>query len=81
MTCGIQAAGPPRDWSGVLQFADARGRDAHAFEPIASPYLEAGDDLVVRTPFSRSVVDALRQVPWARWDPDTKAWRVPYRAF
>ena len=75
------AAWAARDWSGVLQFADARGRDAHTFEPIASPYLEAGEDLVVRTPFSRGVIDALRQVPWARWDPEGKAWRVPFRSF
>ena len=70
-----------REWTGVLAHADARGRDAYAFEPIASPYLDASDDLVVRTPFSRTVVDTLRQVPWARWDPDAKAWRVPFRSY
>lgn len=70
-----------REWTGVLAHADARGRDAYAFEPIASPYVEAGDDLVVRTPYSRTVVAALRQVPWARWDPAAKAWRVPFRSF
>ena len=32
------------------------------------------------TPYSRTIVAALRDVPWARWDPDGKAWRVPYRS-
>ncbi len=70
-----------REWSGVLAYADERGRDAFTFEPLASPYLEAADDLVVRTPYSRDVVAWLRQVPWARWDPAAKAWRVPFRSF
>lgn len=70
-----------REWSGVLAHADERGRDAFSFEPLASPYLEASDDLVVRTSYSRDVVAELRQVPWARWDPVAKAWRVPFRSF
>jgi hypothetical protein len=70
-----------REWSGVLAYADERGRDAFAFEPITSPYLDAADDLVVRTPYSRAVVAELQQVPWARWDPASKAWRVPFRSF
>ncbi|MCR0983875.1 hypothetical protein [Roseomonas populi] len=70
-----------REWSGVLAYADERGRDAFAFEPITSPYLEAADDLVVRTPYSRTVIAELRAVPWARWDPAEKAWRVPFRSF
>ncbi|ACB81924.1 conserved hypothetical protein [Methylorubrum populi BJ001] len=69
-----------REWTGVLAHADERGRDAFAFEPLASPYLEAADDLVVRTPYSRVVVAELRMVPWARWDPASKAWRVPFRS-
>ncbi|CAO4138476.1 hypothetical protein GPNCGGLF_LOCUS391 [Methylorubrum aminovorans] len=69
-----------REWTGVLAHADERGRDAFAFEPLASPYLEAADDLVVRTPYSRAVVAELRLVPWARWDPASKAWRVPFRS-
>ena len=43
-----------RDWSGVLAF-DGRGRDAFAFEPITSSYLEVADDLAVRTPYSWSL--------------------------
>lgn len=70
-----------REWSGVLAYADERGRDAFAFEPVTSPYLEAAEDLVVRTPYSRDVVSELRQVPWARWDPASKAWHVPFRSF
>lgn len=71
-----------REWSGVLAYADGRGRDAFAFEPIASPYLEVAEGgFVVRTPYSRSVIAELREVPWARWDPASKVWRVPFRAF
>jgi hypothetical protein len=70
-----------REWSGVLTYADERGRDAFGFEPLSSPYLEVADDLVVRTPYSRAVVAELRMVPWARWDPAPKAWRVPFRSF
>ncbi|MHC2017735.1 hypothetical protein [Methylobacterium sp. CM6247] len=69
-----------REWSGVLAHADERGRDAFTFEPLTSPYLEVADELVVRTPYSRDVVSELRQVPWARWDPASKAWRVPFRS-
>ncbi|MDB5376953.1 MAG: hypothetical protein JWR00_1399, partial [Rubritepida sp.] len=41
-----------REWPGVLAYADQRGRDAFTFEPITSPYLEVGDDFVIRTPYS-----------------------------
>lgn len=70
-----------REWSGVLAYADQRGRDAFTFEPITSPYLEVADGFVVRTPFSRTVISELREVPWARWDPVLKAWRVPFRSY
>jgi hypothetical protein len=69
-----------REWSGLLAYADQRGRDAFAFEPITSSYLEIGDGFVVRTPYSRTAVSELREVPWARWDPALKAWRVPFRS-
>jgi hypothetical protein len=52
-----------REWTGVLAHADKRGRDAYAFEPVTSPYLEVADDLAVRTPYSRAVVTELRAVP------------------
>lgn len=70
-----------REWSGVLAYADQRGRDAFTFEPIASPYLEVADDLLVRTPYSRTVIAELREVPWARWDGTSRVWRVPFRSF
>lgn len=63
-----------------LAFADQRGRDAFAFDPIESRYLEDDGDLVVRTPFSRTVIEQLRSVPWASWDPDGRIWRVPFRS-
>ncbi len=64
----------------MLAFADARGRDAFACEPIESAYLQVAGDLVIRTPYSRDVVAVLRTVPWASWDPGAKAWCVPFRA-
>jgi hypothetical protein len=70
-----------RELSGVLAYADDRGRDAFAFEPIKSPYLEVADDLRVRTPYSKTVVAELRAVPWAWWDGDMKVWRVPFRSW
>ncbi|MFT8247347.1 hypothetical protein [Roseomonas sp. BN140053] len=70
-----------REWSGVLAYADQRGRDAFAFEPISSPYLELDDGFVVRTPYSRTAIAELKEIPWARWDPAIKAWRVPFRSF
>lgn len=53
--------------------ADAKGRDAYAFDPIVSVYLEPGQE--------RTVVEELRQVPYARWDDVRRAWVVPYQSF
>ncbi|WP_262267646.1 hypothetical protein [Microvirga yunnanensis] len=61
--------------------ADAKGRDAFVFEPLESPYLTVADDLMVRTPYSRTIVDALRSIPWAHWDPEGRVWRVPFRSY
>jgi len=69
-----------REFGGMTTYADERGRDAFTFDPIESPYLEAADDLRIRTPYSRTVLAELRDVPWAWWDSDLKAWRVPYRS-
>ena len=69
-----------RELSGVLAYADDKGRDAFAFDPIESVYLETADDLRIRTPYSRTVVAELRAVPWAYWDTEMKAWRVPFRS-
>jgi hypothetical protein len=70
-----------REMSGVLAYADERGRDAFAFQPVESHYLEVADDLRIRTPYSRTVVDELRAVPWAWRDGELKAWRVPFRSW
>ena len=64
----------------IDRHADAKGRDDFEFDPWASDYLEAGDDLVVRTPWSRTIVAEMRAIPWARWDPLARVWRVPYRS-
>ncbi|MBE7179800.1 MAG: hypothetical protein INR71_01095 [Terriglobus roseus] len=69
-----------REWSGVLSYADQRGRDDFTLEPITSAYLEAGEELLVRTPYSKAVIAELRGVPWSRWDRENKAWRVPFRS-
>jgi hypothetical protein len=61
--------------------ADAKGRDAYIFDPLESPYLTVADDLKVRTPYSRTVVEILRQIPWAHWDPAERIWRVPFRSY
>ncbi|MCB5203727.1 hypothetical protein LH464_14705 [Neorhizobium sp. T786] len=63
-------------------FADAKGRDSFEFEPIESVYLELGKaGFRIKTPYSRTVVDRLREVPYSRWDGDLKLWHVPYRSF
>jgi hypothetical protein len=61
--------------------ADEKGRDAFAFEPLESSYLTIADDLRVRTPYSRTIVEALRSIPWAHWDPEERIWRVPFRSY
>lgn len=63
-------------------FANEKGRDAYEFEPILSPYLEVHDrGFWVRTPYSRTVVDELRQVPFARWNGDRRVWEVPFASY
>jgi hypothetical protein len=63
-------------------FADEKGRDSFAFDPIDSRYLEAGPSTFeIRTPYSRTVINEIREIPFARWDADRCLWRVPYRSF
>lgn len=64
----------------ALALDDERGRDSFSFEPIVSPYLEAADEIVVRTPYSRTVVEELRAIPWAWWNGEDKVWQVPFRS-
>ncbi|MBP2446226.1 hypothetical protein [Rhizobium leguminosarum] len=62
--------------------ADAKGRDAFVFDPIDSPYLQLGKvGFRIRTPYSKTVVDELREVPFSRWDGDLKIWHVPFRSY
>ena len=61
--------------------ADEKGRDAYAFDPLESPYLTIAEDLRVRTPYSRTIVEALRSIPWAHWDSEGRIWRVPFRSY
>ena len=65
----------------LARHGDSKGRDAFAFDPISSPYLEVSEDLRVRTPYSKTVLEELRAVPWASWDDKLRAWRVPFRSF
>ncbi|WEX75412.1 hypothetical protein PYH37_000823 [Sinorhizobium numidicum] len=60
---------------------DLKGRDAYAFDPITSPYLEIGEDLRVRTPYSKRVIEELRAVPFAHWDEELRVWHVPFRSY
>lgn len=61
--------------------ADAKGRDAYLFEPLESSYLTIGSDLRIRTPYSHTIVETLRSIPWAHWNPDEKIWHVPFRSY
>ncbi|MGO4175821.1 hypothetical protein [Bosea sp. TAF32] len=69
-----------RKLPGAFGLADERGRDSFSFDPVVSPYLEVADEIVVRTPYSRTVVEELRAVPWAWWNGQEKAWHVPFRS-
>lgn len=69
-----------QEFAGLLRHADERGRDAFSFDPIQSRYLTAGEDLSIRTPYSKAVIELVRSVPWAWWDATAHAWRVPFRS-
>lgn len=63
-------------------FEEERGCDAYEFEPILSPYLSVYDrGFRIRTPYSKTIVDELRQIPFARWNGDEKVWEVPYASY
>jgi hypothetical protein len=63
-------------------FEEERGRDGYEFEPIYSPYLQVYDrGFKIKTPFSRTVVDELRQIPFARWNGDDKVWEIPFASY
>jgi len=83
---GVRAARRLDRWmaeemAAIDRHADAKGRDDFLFDPFTSAFLEPGDDdLIVRTPWSRTIVAAMRAIPWARWDHLARVWRVPYRS-
>lgn len=63
-------------------FADAKGRDAFDFNPIESRYLTVGSTgLLIHTPYSRTLVSMIRDIPGARWDSERRLWTVPYRSY
>jgi hypothetical protein len=71
-----------KEESRVDPYADAKGRDAFAFEPILSIYLSVDrEGFRIKTPYSRKLVEEIRQVPFARWDGDHKVWRVPFASY
>jgi hypothetical protein len=70
-----------RELAALDRHADAKGRDAYSFDPLESRYLVVGEDLGIRTPYSRTVVEIMRTIPWARWDPEERLWRAPFRSY
>jgi hypothetical protein len=71
-----------REESRLDPYANEKGRDAYAFEPILSPYLRVDKGgFRIKTPYSRKLVEEIRQVPYARWDGDHKVWRVPFASY
>jgi hypothetical protein len=63
-------------------FEEDKGRDAYEFEPILSPYLQVHDHgFRVRTPYSRMIIEELRQIPFARWNGDEKVWEIPFSSY
>lgn len=34
----------------------------------------------IRTPYARTIVNEIREIPHARWDGDRRLWTVPYRS-
>ena len=61
---------------------EERGRDAFEFEPILSPYLSVYDHgFRIKTPYSKTVVEELRKIPFARWNSEEKVWEVPYASY
>ncbi len=71
-----------REQSRLDPYAEVKGRDAYAFEPILSSYLSVDrDGFCVRMPYSSKLVEEIRQIPFARWDGAEKVWRVPFSSY
>jgi hypothetical protein len=57
-------------------------RDAFEFDPVESSHLELGKARFrIRTPYSRTVVDELREIRFTRWDGDLTIWHVFFRSY
>jgi hypothetical protein len=68
-----------REESRVDPYADAKGRDAFAFEPILSPYLGVDrEGFRIKTPYSRKLVEEIRQVPFAPSDRSNSRCALPW---
>jgi hypothetical protein len=71
-----------REIPAAFEIDDQRGRDAFAFDPIEGRYIEAGsEDIILSTPYSRTIIRAMRAIPFAWWDSERRAWHVPYRSY
>ncbi|WP_094543830.1 hypothetical protein [Brucella pseudogrignonensis] len=71
-----------REASRANPFAEEKGRDAYEFEPILSSYLSVDSDgISIKTPYSKRLVEEIRQISFARWDPHFKMWRVPFASY
>lgn len=71
-----------REESRTDPHADAKGRDTHAFERILSSYLSVDErGFRIKTPYSRKLVELIRQIAHARWDGGSKIWHVPFASY
>lgn len=71
-----------REASRANPFAEEKGRDAYEFEPILSTYLSVdGEGFRIKTPYSRRLVEEIRQISFARWDYNAKVWRLPFASY
>jgi hypothetical protein len=72
---------PPRPTDESLTKTNAAATPLK-FEPILFPYLEViPTGFRIRTAYSRTVVDELRRIPFARWNGDDKVWEVSYASY
>lgn len=65
--------GSPRSGSKGAPYEEGAAATLYQFEPILSPICGVYDrGFRIKTPFSRTVVDELRQRSFTRWDGDDK---------
>ncbi|ADY67917.1 hypothetical protein AGROH133_14509 (plasmid) [Agrobacterium tumefaciens] len=69
------------DGSGGRRICRRKGQGCVRLRADRKPLLEAAPSgLQIRTPYSRTVVTEIREIPLARWDADSRLWTVPYRS-